>query len=348
MFCDFWGEAGKWDRTRPWYFRLLKTREEWTELQREASVWFLWLGLPKSIPYVFSKRNLQKKEEVFLPPKGESCLPPWIEERIPDDLRYWEKDLTLDEKYDILLEINRKIQEKTLTIFPTEKLAFAFPIEKIKVGQIVPFFLRVHSWRGQKVVRFQWRQHWDLCIWDPEEGAWREWNLIQSPLEVEETSGVGKLCSEKTPDGRDTKFWIDFEGPLPGKKAQLREGLIVGIEAVDIEDEKARWWGHWRYRVKVGKEEITSKPSFFAFKKNQKVWIDQWGNVLAGFDARGGNPNREIPAYMWILEKGKAELRKKDEGFFLFSFKDKKFKGNYVLHRTDPGSDIWVLRREKR
>jgi len=39
-------------------------------------------------PYVLSARAINQK---WMPPQGVSALPPWVKERVPDDLRYWEE-----------------------------------------------------------------------------------------------------------------------------------------------------------------------------------------------------------------------------------------------------------------
>ena len=58
-----------------------------------------------------------------------------------------------------------------------------------------------------------------------------------------------------------------------------------------------------------------------------------------------GNPNKKIPAYMKIVDRGKVNWIEDTELFSSFEFKGKALKGYVTLRRESPDADIWVMRK---
>jgi len=58
-----------------------------------------------------------------------------------------------------------------------------------------------------------------------------------------------------------------------------------------------------------------------------------------------GNPNKKIPAYMKIVDRGKVNWIEDTELFCSFEFKGKALKGYVTLRRESPDADVWVMRR---
>jgi len=58
-----------------------------------------------------------------------------------------------------------------------------------------------------------------------------------------------------------------------------------------------------------------------------------------------GNPNKKIPAYMKIVDKGKVNWIEDGDLFGSFEFKGKILKRYVTLRRESPDVDIWVMRK---
>ena len=71
-------------------FRKLPRRQEHERAGKQPFVWFAWKPMDQT-PYVLSSRAILMK---LTPPKGRSALPKDWEEKIPAELRWWEKNWT--------------------------------------------------------------------------------------------------------------------------------------------------------------------------------------------------------------------------------------------------------------
>ena len=58
-----------------------------------------------------------------------------------------------------------------------------------------------------------------------------------------------------------------------------------------------------------------------------------------------GNPNKKIPAYMKMVDKGKVNWIEDTDLFSSFEFKGEALKGYVTLRRESPDADIWVMRK---
>lgn len=58
------------------------------------------------------------------------------------------------------------------------------------------------------------------------------------------------------------------------------------------------------------------------------------------------NPNKKIPAFIDLVDKGEFEIERKEENLIQINFKGKNLKGMYIFKRTSPG-DIWSLIKQK-
>jgi len=205
------------------------------------------------------------------------------------------------------------------------------------------FTIRFHWWMGPKVVRElpASDSHHDLLI-DIGEEFPDEWNLYGgkswgNPLVEESVNARRKQATLSTPEGKEPKEWLNFEGSIPAKDAELKEVKV--LKQLDkkylVEDKKGT--------------RIETKETFAKFKVGQIAWLDQWKNLYTGNKGglKYGNPNERLPVYMEIIDSGQVNWIEDTPMFSHFEFKGKKLKGHWVMKRTDPASDIWVFSKGK-
>ena len=73
-----------------------------------------------------------------------------------------------------------------------------------------------------------------------------------------------------------------------------------------------------------------------------KDWLKFEGEIPA---AHPKNPNKELPMYFEIEDKGNAKVIEKTGDFIHLKFAGTLFKGLKAMVREDPKSDIWVLKK---
>lgn len=105
------------------------------------------------------------------------------------------------------------------------------------------------------------------------------------------------------------------------KDPLIKENLEFGIAA-------------FRKKTRIG------TPKGESFRK----WMEFEGSIPPKHP-EWGNPNKRIPAYIKILDKGKVNWIEDTNLFSSFEFKGKILKRNVILRREDPDSAIWVMRK---
>jgi len=73
-----------------------------------------------------------------------------------------------------------------------------------------------------------------------------------------------------------------------------------------------------------------------------KKWMEFEGSIPPNHP-EWGNPNKEIPAFMQILDRGTVNWIADTDLFSRFQFHGKALKGLVIIKREDPHSDIWIL-----
>jgi len=181
--------------------RLLPTGE-WERVGKEKTNWQAWLT-DSSLPYLLSERGRKRKD--YVPPEGESGISPEWENAIPDNLKWWNKNLQekekikmMDSAYDWLIE-NGYIKAKKLKLSKKEK-----------------FVLQRRWWKGQAVIRNQPKIFYDLRF--EEDGQIYTIRLNDSPLAEEKTSAIIEETDYAPPKGKSSKEWLSFEGEIPAEE----------------------------------------------------------------------------------------------------------------------------------
>ena len=306
--------------------RIIGVGEEWESPPAGVELqWQAWTNLKNQTPYLLSRRGRERREDV--PPNMVSWLPPEWEKKIPTDMRWWEKELDKEEKlsrmdkaYNFLVE-KGELEEKALEL------------QEAKAN----FALRYHWWKGAKVIRDMPARgsHYDLLI-DSGKKFLDEWNMLDNPLVEEKTVSRRSIINAKTPTGEEFRQWLNFEGAIAPKDAEL-----IGVKVVKkLEGNK------YLVRDERGNDSET-KETFAEFNEGQNAWIDQRGNIYTG-NLKGetyGNPNERIPAYMEIIDRGKAEIIEEGKDFVSLQLDGKKLKGYYTFKTETPGSDIWIFQK---
>lgn len=134
-------------------FRQIATPEEPKKMRTAIKTSTFWAAfLTKTdTPYILSARGRKKRDWV---PDGEeiiSGLPPWWEEKIPQEMHWWGKNLSQDEMLDLMDKAYEYLKVKAKS--NKEKLLVA--------KQTVQFALKRHWWQGQCI-------HGELEIAAPE------------------------------------------------------------------------------------------------------------------------------------------------------------------------------------
>jgi hypothetical protein len=149
-------------------FRQIATPEEPKKMKTPLKEPTFWTGFiaKNDTPYILSSRGRKKRDWV---PDGKeiiSGLPPWWEEKIPMEMRWWGKDLSrkemlalMDEAYTYFKQKGRekrhKIvvnQEGGLVTNPAVVAALLKPnVIDVRTGETKRFVLNRHYWHGQCV-----------------------------------------------------------------------------------------------------------------------------------------------------------------------------------------------------
>ena len=165
-------------------FRKLPTKEEWKDKAgKQPFVWFAWKPIDQA-PYVLSQRSLKQE---WVPTKGRSALNSEWENKIPKELKWWEKNWEGAKAIASIKEIRKILLKRN--ILNLER--FSFTLQKI-------------WWKGQKVIR-------DV----PVEQWWLKFsNGIYFVLDANpQTQKKGINAIKKT--FTDINKSMEFEGDIP-------------------------------------------------------------------------------------------------------------------------------------
>ncbi|KKL53357.1 hypothetical protein LCGC14_2276260, partial [marine sediment metagenome] len=186
-------------------FRKLPASRNLRDTGKVPFVWFFWKPIGQN-PYILSTRAIRKQDF----PVDTSWLPSEWEKRIPDDLKWWGKDLTQKEATELIKENRKNLLQKELL---TEEL------------ERKDFVLLRHWWQGQKVVRDLPVEHWDIIF----KGGYG-YTLDKNPiLDPEDINGV----YFKKPEFSEDPFKIvDITIP-PGKPGNPNKEIDANVERLE-------------------------------------------------------------------------------------------------------------------
>jgi hypothetical protein len=120
---------------------------------------------------------------------------------------------------------------------------------------------------------------------------------------------------------------------------------------------------HWDLRFDDG----SKRPPYFNLDKNplttikginavrkiltDKRWLTFEGEIPPGLKApkwlRPGNPNKKIPAFVDIIDTGKATIISDEPLFMSILLRGKKLKGYWIFRRSDAHSNLWTMEKSK-
>jgi hypothetical protein len=238
--------------------RLVPVGEEWEEKPGAPITWQYWTDVRDQTPYILSRRARLQKD--FLPPKGQSALPPWWEDEIPKEFRWWEGDLSekerlrrMDLAYNFLIEKGKLRGRK-------------IPIKEARTrsGKVGRFALKRVWWRGQLVVRGMPVEHYYLFLDFPP--LLTVLHFERNPI-LEKQAGLEIELEEKPPERERMRDWIDFEGELP-PNSELNPNKELAARMETIDKGKVEWiadqelFSSFRFRGKLLK-------GYFTFKREE-------------------------------------------------------------------------------
>jgi len=317
--------------------RLLGVSPEWEKKPKGPTQWQTWITL-EEVPYILTKRQRKDKRD-YIPKEEEKAIPPWWEEKIKPEHKWWLKDLPPKERMKRLdLAYNDLIEKGLIKARPIEMKEEDL---REKTGK---FILRWHWWMGPKVIRElpAADSRFELLI-DTGKNVLDRWDFTGKfygdPTKQDETNATRKTLNIQTPNGEPFRNWMEWEGSIPAKDSILWQGKVLKA----LEDNK--------YLVEDSKTDgrLESKPTFAKFKISQVAWMDQWDNLYTGNKGGTayGNPNERIPAYIEIKDEGTVEWIEDTAQFSSFKFNGKLLKGYWVARSLDPKQNLWVFSRGK-
>jgi len=183
-------------------FRKLPRSGKWEKAGKKALVWFTWKPMDQT-PYTLSSRAIRVG---WTPPKGRSALPKEWEDKIPTELRWWEKGWTGEQALSTIKEARKVLLKRKV----------------IQLSQL-NFCLQRHSWKGQEVIRKMPVEHWDLRF---SNGVY--FNLDANPISQKKgITAVKKIC-------KNIDKWIKFEGKIPpGEEGNPNKEIPAFVEILD-------------------------------------------------------------------------------------------------------------------
>ena len=117
-FLEAWLDGNKF--TGRFVFRKLPRPSDTEKAGETPSVWFAWKPIDQT-PYALSSRAIQQN---WIPPKGKSALSAEWEDRIPSELKWWEKNWTGDKATATISSIRQIFLKRN--ILTSEKLDSIF------------------------------------------------------------------------------------------------------------------------------------------------------------------------------------------------------------------------------
>jgi hypothetical protein len=220
---------------------------KWEKAGKNPLVWFFWKPIDQN-PYVLSQRGISKN---YIPPKDYSALPKAIEEKIPKELRWFEKGYTGEKASEMILEIRKLFLKRN--ILSAELRSAQFVLQK-------------RSWQGRKIIRDTPTVFFDLR-WESGDGL--DCLILDSnPLESsEEINGVRERVNKK---------WLDFSGEIPpGEKGNPNKSINAKVDIID----------KGRVNIEDSEDVISFRfhgsklKGFWSAKNSDGRWIFQRSNL---------------------------------------------------------------------
>lgn len=179
-------------------FRKLPRREEHEKAGKKPFVWFAWKPIDQN-PYVLSARAIKL---MWIPPKGRSSLPKVWEDKIPKELKWWEKNWTDERALAAIKSIRQIFLKRNILTLETLK----FTLQRV-------------WWKGQKVIRDVPVEKW---MFNYSSGI--SYILDGNPLT--QKSGINAIPK--------TGWKMDFEGDIPpGKPGNPNKKIPAHVEILD-------------------------------------------------------------------------------------------------------------------
>lgn len=278
--------------------RLIGVSPEWDEPTKGETQWQCWTNMEDNIPYILSKRQRKDKRD-YIPADEEKVISPEWESKIRDDYKWWIKGLSDSEKMNRLdLAFNDLIEKGDIKALPLK----ASIILKEKQAR---FILRWHWWKGQDVIRKlpSGDSRFELLI-DSGKDYLDRWDFSNrfygDPLKDEQTNAIRKQINIQTPDRKDFRNWMDWQGEiLPESTKEKLGGAAMGnpnkdISAfIEIKDSGTVEW-------------IEDTNLFSSFKFNGKLLKGYW--VMRREDEKSD---------LWIFSKGKLPGEKLETALYI-------------------------------
>jgi len=183
-------------------FRKLPRKADQEKAGKQPFVWFAWKTIDQA-PYILSQRAIKLE---YVPPKGRSAMPKEWEDKVPTELKWWEKNWEGIKANTAINEIRKLLLKRNILTL-----------------DLMNFKLQRIWWKGQKVIR-------DL----PVEKWWLKFaNGIYYVLDANpqiQKKGINAIKKTST----DAKFW-DFEkGDIsPGKEGNPNKKIPVHVEILE-------------------------------------------------------------------------------------------------------------------
>lgn len=183
-------------------FRKLPRREEHEKAGKQPFVWFAWKPINQS-PYVISQRAISLG---WIPPKGRSAMPKEWEDKVPPELKWWEKNWEGQKAAASIKEIRKLFLKRDILTLESAK-----------------FVLQRRWWKGQKVIRDMPVENWWLKL---SNGMFYE--LDSNPLV--QKKGINSI--KKILENIDKE--MKFEGEIPpGKPGNPNKKIPAHVEILD-------------------------------------------------------------------------------------------------------------------
>jgi len=310
--------------------RLIGVSEKWLTLPKEGVQWQAWMtkkDFQNQVPYLLTKRGREKAD--YVPADGEKAVPPEWEKEIKPEFQWWLPNLTgeeklkrLDDAYEDLVKRNL-LKEKSLKANVKEDIG--------------KFTLRKVWWMGQQVIRSMPVEKWEILI-DQGRDYLDVFELEENPLFNEKAPGLRKTLKEKTPEDKPFPEWMNWQGHIIGINVTPGKGII----------NKNLGNGVYEVQSKSGKyetENFTSTGTPQEFNSGEEIYYTVFGDKNYIYSGKGtdGNPNKEIPITVEILDQGKVNWLEDSDQSASLKFEGKNLKGYRIFKRTSPDSSIWVF-----
>ncbi|RLG43893.1 MAG: hypothetical protein DRN81_05670, partial [Thermoproteota archaeon] len=237
--------------TGRWVARLLPN--PWRrEMPRTEFVWLFWKPEDQT-PYVISRRAVEKK---WIPPKGVSCLPPEIRDKIPTNLKYWLKD-NKSERIALRDELVRQLRAGKIKL---EKYVYAVLQEPPEITEpITADAVLQHRWFEAEVKPVRVgpsEEYWDFRIEWRKDKPLMHFVLTKNPIDREVVVGTfrwekdhswmkkGEKLEYLKPgtSGNPTTDTPAYVETIDKMKVKIYESSDVFMK-MDIQGKK--WKGHW-------------------------------------------------------------------------------------------------------